>query len=181
MEKIKPVLGVSDHDIVFVQASTTAPRSKTPKRTILLLKNADLDSIRSNIKQFLDYYLSKHITYTKVNTIWNEFKNICCDIIEKDVPSKLSTQRFNHPWITRKIKCLSRRKKRALRRARHTYRNQKTSLDTRSYRRPPNVSAGKSTTPILGPPCLRIATPRSCIPSSSPEDVTALWHRPPKK
>ena len=120
VEKIKPAPGVSDHDIVFVQASTAAPRTKPPKRTILLWKNADLDSIRSNIKQFSDSYLSKHNTDTEVNTLWFEFKNFCSDIIEKEVPSKLSTQRFNQPWITRKIKRLSRRKKRALRRARHT-------------------------------------------------------------
>lgn len=33
---------------------------------------------------------------------------------------KLSTQRINQPWITCKMKCLLRRKKQVLKRARHT-------------------------------------------------------------
>jgi len=40
--------------------------------------------------------------------------------IEKHVPSKLATQRYNQPWVNRKIKRLSRQKKRALRRSKHT-------------------------------------------------------------
>ena len=73
-----------------------------------------------SIKQFSDYYLSKHNTDIEVNMLWNELKNFCSDITEKEVPSKLSTQRFNQPWVTRKIKSLSIHKKRALRRFRHT-------------------------------------------------------------
>lgn len=120
VEKVKAVPGVSDHDIVFIQAYCSAPRTKPVRRKILLWKQVDLDKTRTAIKDFTNSFTSNFNSNTSINTLWDTFKNFCTKTIDDFVPSKLSTQRFHQPWITGKIKRLSRRKKRAYRKARKT-------------------------------------------------------------
>ena len=128
IERVKPVPGVSDHDIVFVQASTTAQRTKPPRRKILLWKKVDLDSLRGSIQNFSDTFTKEHSTNTDVDVLWDNFKEFSTKIIDASVPSKMTSQRFSQPWITRKAKRLSRRKKRAYKRA-------KASGDTEDQQR----------------------------------------------
>jgi len=46
---------------------------------------------------------------TAVDTLWDSFKTMC-NIFLDLISSKLSSTKFNQPWITRNIKSLSRRK-----------------------------------------------------------------------
>lgn len=59
--------------------------------------------------------------------MWLDFKHNCIETLTKHVPSKMTTTRFNQPWIDRNIRRLSRRKKRAYRKARN--RNNKKDWD----------------------------------------------------
>ena len=53
---------------------------------------------------------------TAVDILWERFKLICNACLDL-IPSKVSSTRFNQPWITRNIKSLSRRKQRFYNRA----------------------------------------------------------------
>ena len=48
--------------------------------------------------------------------MWNRFKNMCMTCLNT-IPSKMSSTRFNQPWITNYIKRLSKRKQRSFNKA----------------------------------------------------------------
>ena len=52
----------------------------------------------------------------------NFIKSNLLHILEETVPSKMSTSRFNQPWINQKIKQLTRQKMRSYEKARKTKR-----------------------------------------------------------
>ena len=118
IDRCKVVPGVSDHDIVFVQAQTRATRKKPPRRKILLWKNVDTDSLLTATLDFATDFTSRYTTTTDINTLWQSFRDFTTNVIDKFVPSKMSSTRFNQPWVTRKVKRLSKRKKRAYHKAR---------------------------------------------------------------
>ena len=52
--------------------------------------------------------------------LWNCFKQKCIESIDTFVPSKMTSTRFSQAWCNRDIRCLSKRKKRAFKKARAT-------------------------------------------------------------
>ena len=52
--------------------------------------------------------------------MWTEIKQFLLELLSKHVPSKLTSSRFNQPWITTSVKRLTRRKKRSFVRARRS-------------------------------------------------------------
>jgi hypothetical protein len=75
VQRCRPIPGVSDHDVVLVQAQTTATRAKPPKRKILLWKNADTTNIHLAIKSFSCELTSKYHVSTNIDTLWNTFRD----------------------------------------------------------------------------------------------------------
>ena len=55
-----------------------------------------------------------------INNMWMKFKSKCISTIQAHVPSKYTSTRFSQPWCNRKIRRLSRRKKRAHRAAKRS-------------------------------------------------------------
>ena len=53
-----------------------------------------------------------------VDDIWNKITAKIQSLLVSYVPSKMSSTRFNQPWINRDLKKLARRKKKAYRKAR---------------------------------------------------------------
>ena len=117
IQKCKPVPGVSDHDIVFVESNISATRSKPTQRKILLWKRANYTGMKESVNLASTSFMEKHKASTDVNQLWGDFKDMCHQAISNNVPSKLTTTRFSQPWINRNVKRLSRRKKKAYRRA----------------------------------------------------------------
>ncbi|MCG8034813.1 MAG: hypothetical protein JAZ03_21935, partial [Candidatus Thiodiazotropha taylori] len=111
--KTKPAPGLSDHDIVFVEAGTQAARKKLPKRKIFLWKNVNTEAMGTEIDKFTSDFTQKYTTSTDINVLWSTFKTTCISIMDEQVPTKQTSSRFNQPWINRKLKRLTRRKKRA--------------------------------------------------------------------
>ncbi len=116
--KCKPMPGVSDHDIVFVEAKVLTPRKKRPQRKIHLWKRADLGKMKEETETFSADFTDHHTIDTNINKLWDTFRTFCTETMAANVPSKTTSSRFSQPWINQNIKRLSRRKKRAYRRAR---------------------------------------------------------------
>ncbi|VDI42580.1 Hypothetical predicted protein [Mytilus galloprovincialis] len=57
-----------------------------------------------------------------ITAMWEFIKTSLLTILEQTVPSKMSSSRFNQPWINQKIKKLTRQKKRSFEKARKTKR-----------------------------------------------------------
>ena len=66
IEKCKAVPGVSDHDIVFVEASTRATRTKQPQRKIYLWKHVDIEEKKPDVLDFSTRFTTQYSASTGV-------------------------------------------------------------------------------------------------------------------
>ena len=82
-----------------------------PKRKILVWSRADTITIKSIAQNFNSYFLEKHSITSPVNTLWDEFKDMCHRCLDH-IPTRLTTTRCKQPWISSYIRRLSRRKQR---------------------------------------------------------------------
>ena len=115
--KCKAVPGVSDHDIVFVEASTRAVKTKPQRRKILLWKQVDIENLKPDVLDFSTKLTSQYSADNDVNILWDSLKEFTSNLLDEKVPSKMTSARFGQPWINRKKKRISRRKKRAYKKA----------------------------------------------------------------
>ena len=92
--------------------------SKPIKRKIYLWKWADKSSMSEDLKEFTEEFTHANTTETEVNTLWTSFKQKCIESVNKYVPFKYTSTRFNQPWCNRDVRRLTRRKRWAYRKAR---------------------------------------------------------------
>ena len=117
VNRLEPMPGISDHDtMIYVNTNVKPYRQPPVKRNILLWKKADIDNIRSMADTLSDRITSQYTTHTPVNTIWQELKSGVENVL-KTIPSKMTSSRFQPPWVNRTIKRNARRKQRAHRKA----------------------------------------------------------------
>ena len=104
--------GIGDHDFVTVQTSLKLARKKPPRHTIHLWDKADLVKIRSEASLFNSFFTTKFKNENNVDTLWTYIKEFLLDIMENNVPTKLSSSKTHQPWITTYTKRLLRKKQR---------------------------------------------------------------------
>ena len=112
-----PLPGVSDHEMVFTVSNINASRHKPVPRKIHLWNKADPYLVKQGLGTFASSFLATNFVSTPVDNMWAEITNSLNFILNSHVPSKLSTVRFNQPWINRQLKRLAQRKKRAYKKA----------------------------------------------------------------
>lgn len=130
LNKARPLPGLSNHDIVLIDINTTPHRRRPVRRLVYLWAKADTEAISSDLAENLAKFQQHANNNAPVDVMWNDFKKICTHSINAHVPSKFTSCRFSQPWCDRNIRRLSRRKRRAHRRARIT----NTQNDWRKYR-----------------------------------------------
>ena len=118
VDRCAPIPGLSDHDIVLADTNVLPARQKPVKRKIYLWKRADKSSMSVDLRQFTREFVHANTTETEVNTLWTTFKQKCIESVNKYVPSKYTSTRFNQPWCNRDVRRLTRRKRRAYKKAR---------------------------------------------------------------
>lgn len=119
VNRCTPIPGLSDHDAVFVETPAVAKRGKPVKRKIYLWKKADENKMKSEFIEFKKQFLNNYDSSSPIEEMWNSISTTL-KILESSVPSKMTSSRFNQPWINREIKALSRRKKRQFNKAKST-------------------------------------------------------------
>ncbi|XP_072037138.1 uncharacterized protein [Amphiura filiformis] len=112
--------GLSDHDMVYMDANVRANRRKPVQRNILLWKKADLVDIRLRASKVSDNFTAEYKTSTPVEKLASVLQEELDKIIVDCVPSKLSSTRVNQPWFNAETKRALRRKGRAFTKARRT-------------------------------------------------------------
>jgi hypothetical protein len=85
-------------------------RQRPTQRKIMLWNKTDLDGLKKEVTSFSDTFLTAHTNTTNINSLWNDFKSGCLDIMNRYIPTKLTSTRYSQPWINREIKQLTRRK-----------------------------------------------------------------------
>ncbi len=103
--------------------SATRPLShlvnKKPQHKVPIWSRANWEAMKSASATFCVEYLS-HFKDTTVSENWELLANHLKDIMNKNVPTKLSSTRHNVPWLSNELKCMCRKKCRLYKRARRT-------------------------------------------------------------
>ncbi|XP_072042006.1 uncharacterized protein [Amphiura filiformis] len=113
-----PALG--DHELVFVESSVTPKRRKPVPHKIFLWKNANIDNMKEECLVFQNQFTTKYTTSSPIQPMWADIKTCLLNILDRGVPSKVATTRYNQPWITKQVKRLTRQKTRSFNKARHS-------------------------------------------------------------
>ena len=124
VHKLVPSPGISDHDsIVNAEIDCMARIRRPVSRKIFQwhkLSDSDLLEIRNYVNNSVESLLNTCSTVTPVEDIWLSIKIISSEVTDKFIPSKMTSCRFNQPWVNRKCRSLFRQKQRAYNRALRT-------------------------------------------------------------
>ena len=112
--------GISDHHAVYIDSYITMTRKNPFKRTIFMWGKADIEGIKEMCKELSNSVVQKFTSMSNINDVWSFFRDGCQRIIEDNVPSRTTSQRFTQPWINRDVRRITRLKRRLFRRARRT-------------------------------------------------------------
>ena len=107
--QIKP--GISDHEMVCIDSAIRPAKVKPVQRKIFLWKKGDIDQLKASVMLFADEFCEKFNIDSPVESMWASLKDNLLQIQEKCIPSKLTSTKFHQPWINRRIKRISRRKR----------------------------------------------------------------------
>ncbi|VDI47017.1 Hypothetical predicted protein [Mytilus galloprovincialis] len=101
--KIKSIPGISDHDIVLVDAICKPQRSKQSQHKIYLWKKVDIKKIKDITSHFISELISQANENLNIDQLWNKFKEGSNKIIDDNVPSKITKSKYTNPWANRDI------------------------------------------------------------------------------
>ncbi|XP_072023124.1 uncharacterized protein [Amphiura filiformis] len=133
VEKSIVVPGISDHDSIPLIIVNCRPKiNKQKARKIFLYHKADLQALKSDLKNWSDLFVRKNVSNSTVNELYSDFQCAIEDAMDTHIPSKMSTKRSQTPWINKKIKRLHKRKQRAF----------------NAYKKSPNPSSHENFTEI---------------------------------
>ena len=114
-----PIPGISDHEALYIQSYISIPSPSKIKKKIYLWSKANLSDIQQVASDMCLDFLQKRDVTAPVETLWQDFKNICNTCLNK-VPSKNCPSTTSQPWITNRVRCLCRKKKHYFRYARQS-------------------------------------------------------------
>ena len=118
IKNVSVIPGISDHDgAVIVDTSLKATINKKPRRKIPLWSKANWQELKAKTVVFSNKYLDECTTRT-VQENNNATMKYLKDTLE-NLPSKMSSSRYNLPWMTPDIKRMCRRKRRVYKKARN--------------------------------------------------------------
>ena len=95
--------------------------------TDIVLSN--MEAIWKDLTNFSESFTD--IVLSNMEAIWTDFKSFIQEIIEKRVPTKMTSARHSHPWMNGSIKRAIRQKQRAYRKSKRT----QSKRDRDRYRR----------------------------------------------
>ncbi|XP_053378448.1 uncharacterized protein LOC128548092 [Mercenaria mercenaria] len=94
------VPGISDHEMVIVDSDIKPKYNKPKRRKIYHYKKANWENIKAKMCR-----LSSEVCNMKnVENCWNDLKTGINSILDSEVPSKLSSNKHSHSWITSSLK-----------------------------------------------------------------------------
>ena len=79
------------------------------KRKVYLRRKAHIDNIKSDMSNFCDFYLD-NLLNASVERKWCRFAEAVKETMEKNVPHKITSSRFNLPWFNRSHRRMCRKK-----------------------------------------------------------------------
>ena len=127
VQKCSVVVGVGDHDAVFVRTKLQLPKKKPIKREIKLWKKINVEKLKKDCEDFKNSFLKKFNNKSNINELWDFIKNNLTQLMKNNVPTKTASTKRHQPWITTTTKRLLRKKQRWYTKAKKS--NSKTVWD----------------------------------------------------
>ena len=109
--------GVSDHDAVCLTYEGRVKINNKKPRTVFLFKRADMSSLKEDLKLYEQGDFIAHLGTGDIN---HNFKMAQSAMIKKHIPQRIITQNHRLPWVTASIRRITRRRRRARKKARIT-------------------------------------------------------------
>ena len=103
--------GISDHDIIAADCDISARHTRKAPRKIHMFPKADWTKLKEESKIFCDDFLQRHVVRS-VEENYSALKQHLTDIINKYIPSRTSSSRFNLPWMITTLRRMCRKKQR---------------------------------------------------------------------
>ncbi|KAJ8036585.1 hypothetical protein HOLleu_20604 [Holothuria leucospilota] len=104
--------GISDHDVVIVNALFKPKVFRPPKRKVFLYHKANFSNIDNDMEELNSKLTPKLISSSSMDELYELFMTTLFNSIDKNIPAKLSSSRFSYPWVNRLIKRDIKRKQR---------------------------------------------------------------------
>ena len=120
MSKCQLIAGLSDHEIIKIETSLHPRRKKPAKRKIQLWSKVDETEIKKDVLDFKDKFVQSFSAHSNINLIWTHIKTEISTIINKHVPTKMTTTKIHQPWINAHLIKLIRKKNRWFRQAKES-------------------------------------------------------------
>jgi hypothetical protein len=115
---VKP--GLSDHDVVVINASIKPKIVKLPKRKVFLYKKAEFSKIAEDLDVLNGELTENAVQQMDIDELWNRFTDTVQKSMDSNIPSKMTSSKPNVPWINSTMKRNIRKKRKLYDRARKT-------------------------------------------------------------
>ena len=119
VRNVQVIPGISDHEMVVVDADIKAQTTKSVPRKCYKYSRADWDQLQTGAETLCQEILA-NFDQQSVNENWVRFRDGLLTLLEKHVPSKLSSTRHNVPWFTASLKRATRKKQKLFSKAKRT-------------------------------------------------------------
>ncbi|KAI8484647.1 hypothetical protein Bbelb_375880 [Branchiostoma belcheri] len=119
IEKTTVVPGISDHDMVLVDVNLALKQNRKPKRKVYIRTKADEPAIKKDLTDYATNF-HKRTQDMSVTQKWSDFKDKMKDTMNKHIPSKITSSRYNLPWFNRNLRRHCREKQRLYNKAKKT-------------------------------------------------------------
>ena len=120
VKSVHIIPGLSDHEAVVADCCIIPRHIKKPPRKVHLFSKADWDKLRQEAREFSSDFLHNCVNFS-VNEKWCRFKDNVKLMVDKFVPHKITSTRYNAPWINTAMRRLSRKKHRLFKKARKSH------------------------------------------------------------
>ena len=101
---------MSDHEAVVIESRLFIKVKKPKKRVTRLWKKVDMTKLKSDAKNFSTLFKQTHSKKSDINSMWSCIKVNIHQLIDENVPTKMTSSKVYQPWITTETKRLIKNK-----------------------------------------------------------------------
>jgi len=106
VKSCETIPGISDHDMLVIDSDLKPTYNKPKRRKVYIYKmykRADMNTIKQNMTEQSENIINTDAD-SPINDIWEKLKHGIYEVMEKNIPSKLTSNIHNLPWINHKLK-----------------------------------------------------------------------------
>ena len=112
IEEALKIPGLGYHESALITSKINPNRKKIKPRRIFLWNHANTNNIKEKVSQYQNSFTMSFNLNSDIEEMWGSIKENLLNIMEENVPTKITSTQFQQSWFNRKTKQLVRKKKR---------------------------------------------------------------------